>query len=255
MDWWTIGTWTTLIAALFWGILYSTRHGGRLAWLGPYLLLAAATAWLAVRWAAIPERFATHWGFSFEPDGWMAKSVVSIFWPFLAGLGMCALMAVIAYVSPRLVASSGRAEAAEHERRMARASRQTLLATSYFLALLFGLVLLSPLLQATVDVRTVGALIVAAGFLAAAVLIVYILVALLPEVRASARALTAADPDGAEHWKWGLVYYNPGDPAVFVTKRLGIGYTLNMARPASWAVLVALLGGPLLVTALLIANV
>jgi uncharacterized membrane protein len=31
-----------------------------------------------------------------------------------------------------------------------------------------------------------------------------------------------------------MFYYNPSDPAVFVEKRVGIGYTVNFARPVSW---------------------
>ena len=38
-------------------------------------------------------------------------------------------------------------------------------------------------------------------------------------------------------WKLGLFYYNPGDSALFVEKRIGIGYTLNFARPVAWALM------------------
>jgi len=39
-------------------------------------------------------------------------------------------------------------------------------------------------------------------------------------------------------WKWsGMVYYAPEDPAIFIPKRVGIGQTLNFARPAAWIVL------------------
>jgi len=36
------------------------------------------------------------------------------------------------------------------------------------------------------------------------------------------------------HWKAGFLYVNSSDPALFVEKRFGIGYTLNFGRPASW---------------------
>jgi uncharacterized membrane protein len=39
------------------------------------------------------------------------------------------------------------------------------------------------------------------------------------------------------HWKLGLIYVNRDDPAVFVEKRFGIGYTLNFGNPQAWAVL------------------
>ncbi|MFL2106101.1 DUF1648 domain-containing protein [Desemzia sp. FAM 23991] len=40
--------------------------------------------------------------------------------------------------------------------------------------------------------------------------------------------------DEEKYWKWGVFYYNPEDPAVFVEKRFGIGSTINMARWQSW---------------------
>ena len=39
-------------------------------------------------------------------------------------------------------------------------------------------------------------------------------------------------------WKAGIFYVNPADPALFVAKRLGIGYTLNFGNPWSWVVLI-----------------
>jgi len=45
-------------------------------------------------------------------------------------------------------------------------------------------------------------------------------------------------PDSA--WS-GVFYSNPDDPALFVPKRFGIGYTLNFAHPWAWAVLVLII--------------
>lgn len=35
-------------------------------------------------------------------------------------------------------------------------------------------------------------------------------------------------------WVLGMLYYNRSDPSIFVEKRMGIGYTINFARPAAW---------------------
>lgn len=34
-----------------------------------------------------------------------------------------------------------------------------------------------------------------------------------------------------KYWKLGLIYYNPNDPTIFIEKRMGIGWTINMANP------------------------
>ncbi|RFF31728.1 DUF5808 domain-containing protein [Wenzhouxiangella sediminis] len=46
-------------------------------------------------------------------------------------------------------------------------------------------------------------------------------------------------PDSA--WKLGLIYFNPADPAMWVEKRFGVGFTLNFARPSAWFLLTAIL--------------
>ena len=38
-------------------------------------------------------------------------------------------------------------------------------------------------------------------------------------------------------WYWGVFYYAPNDSSLFVTKRIGVGLTLNYAHPASWFLL------------------
>lgn len=40
-----------------------------------------------------------------------------------------------------------------------------------------------------------------------------------------------------QYWKWGLFYYNPDDPSIWIEKRMGIGYTVNFARPGAWLVM------------------
>ncbi|MDO3680933.1 DUF1648 domain-containing protein [Paenibacillus ehimensis] len=49
--------------------------------------------------------------------------------------------------------------------------------------------------------------------------------------------LGAADDD--KYWKLGAFYYNPDDPSLFIEKRVGIGWTINAARPLAWVVMLA----------------
>ncbi len=52
-------------------------------------------------------------------------------------------------------------------------------------------------------------------------------------------------------WRWGgIVYFAPDDPALFVPKRVGIGVTLNMARPLAWVVLGGAILIPLVISAI-----
>lgn len=45
------------------------------------------------------------------------------------------------------------------------------------------------------------------------------------------------DDDG--HWKLGVFYWNPDDPSLFLPERFGVGWTVNLARPVVWFIIVA----------------
>ena len=47
--------------------------------------------------------------------------------------------------------------------------------------------------------------------------------------------------DNDEHWPFGVFYANADDASVIVPKRFGIGWTINVAHPAAWALMGCLL--------------
>ena len=49
-----------------------------------------------------------------------------------------------------------------------------------------------------------------------------------------------------ECWKFGIVYVNRDDPALWVEKRTGLGYTLNFGHPVAAVLTLLLLVGIIL---------
>jgi hypothetical protein len=47
--------------------------------------------------------------------------------------------------------------------------------------------------------------------------------------------------NGDQFWRWGLFYYNPSDPTLFIQHRAGPGYTVNFANFMSWPLTIAIL--------------
>ncbi|MCT2346777.1 DUF1648 domain-containing protein [Bacillales bacterium AN1005] len=43
-----------------------------------------------------------------------------------------------------------------------------------------------------------------------------------------------SDFDSDYHWKAGIFYFNKNDPSLFVEKRFGVGWTINMGRPLAY---------------------
>jgi len=61
-----------------------------------------------------------------------------------------------------------------------------------------------------------------------------------------------------EAWRGGVFYYDPRDPALFVPKRFGIGYTLNFANRWSWliiGILVVVIFTPFVFTAITVTTI
>jgi len=51
----------------------------------------------------------------------------------------------------------------------------------------------------------------------------------------------AEDYDDDKYWKSGIFYYNPDDPAIFVEKRIGVGWTMNFANPVAIIISIGLI--------------
>jgi uncharacterized membrane protein len=58
--------------------------------------------------------------------------------------------------------------------------------------------------------------------------------------------IAVGDRTPDERWKFGMFYFNPGDSALFVEKRLGVGYTLNFGNVWSWVLLGVFIAAPLI---------
>ena len=56
--------------------------------------------------------------------------------------------------------------------------------------------------------------------------------------------------DDDEHWKLGILYLNRDDASLFLPKRFGIGWTMNFAHPAAWAIILGLIAASALFVAL-----
>jgi len=219
--------------------------GGWLGQAGPFVLLAAAGAWMAARRDGLPGEIPVHYGPDLAADAWATPSWAILLGPALLGAATCAGVQLMAWGMLRW----GRAPAGPRQAERLELMLETLLAVNYLVALVVvavGAAMLRP---------AEGPLLVVLLMVVPEALALALLVWLLVRFRRLRPASTAAGAlgDGTDdrYWKAGLVYYNPDDPTIFIEKRFGIGYTMNMARPATWWLLGAVIGLPLLVALLL----
>lgn len=60
------------------------------------------------------------------------------------------------------------------------------------------------------------------------------------------------DRDDDQHWKLGQFYFNKDDPALFLEKRFGVGWTINWARPTAWLSFIGIISLAILIPILLV---
>jgi uncharacterized membrane protein len=185
----------------------------------PPLAGLGAVAWhLRSRWDEIPARFPVHWGIDGQPDRWATKSAQGVYAPLLFGTGMMILLLAMG------VATFYGARRAPHR----VAFLKIFLAITWLMGFIFGSIALMPVVKISPLV-----LLLPAPF--------FVIAALWWTMRAVES--DPGDPTPDECWHFGDFYYNPADPALFVQKRMGWGYTFNFANRLSWLILGGFLAG------------
>ena len=216
-------------------------------------------AWLLGR---LPEEVPVHWNLAGEIDRWASPST---HWAMLGILifdtllmwGMIAMIARERWALPP--ADRQRYLGLQHRRRvqMVRLMEWMITGINTGFVILWLLIAASGLPDRG-DLATTGIMVALLVMVAAAIVPIVVYWPRMREVARGIRAITGTEVLGTREdgWRWGgWVYYAPEDPAVVVPKKIGIGQTFNMARPAAWLFLAVMIGLPIILTGLLIAFV
>lgn len=219
------------------------ERGSKLPWavtiLAALLPLGAAAITLLLQWRSIPAVFPIHWDVNGQPNGWGERTLMGVFAPLIIGATLILLFAVIGEVIPRVSAGF------QGNREVMHLTRNMLGACGWMMSLLFGAISLMPLMQ---DAGKAATGVTTGAFLLIGMIVLY----MITSARKIMPALAAAqDSTSDRYWIGGIVYFNPGDPALMVPKRLGVGYTLNLGRPLAWVFLSALVLLPALLPLML----
>ena len=210
--------------------------GGVLGQLGPFLILAAAAVYVALNWESVPARFPTHWNLAGKPDGWTAKSAAGVFRGLAVGVVACAMLSFTSYAVlhwTRLPRVSGH-EGQQH-RRVRRINLLAQLAAAYLVAILLAWTTVVAMFAENPRELRLPLAIRIAPF---ALFIVGTLVIRVMRRSAVAEGPPIGDTTPDSCWILGRLYVNRADPALFVERRMGLGYTLNLGNPWSWMVII-----------------
>jgi len=193
---------------------------------------------------SLPDLVPTHFAGSGAPDAWMARTWGSVFLIPLIGLVVGGVLSLMAWLTARAGFGPGRTRAG-----VSPAVREHLQGSAA--RFLSAMAILTAVLLATIAIGSLRTALGLAHGLGPGPLVLTFgmaLVGLIGAVWLSRRRFHEA---GGEHYKLGLLYVNREDPAIFVPKRLGPGWTLNFGNPFSYLVLAGLLALPVIVAVVL----
>ncbi len=190
--------------------------------------MAMTAGFLAARYSALPDLLVVHFMRTGVPNGWQYKTWPRVLMPTFVQL---ALMLTLGVVAALLLSRphGEHDEAAPDVRAAATAAEAVaLLGSIWILVQAYAAFAIVRMWERQVSRLDGFGLAEIAGF----VLTVFV------AVRAQRRlGRPEPRPFVPEHWRFGQLYNNPADPALFVPTRNGARWTLNFGRPVAAAIM------------------
>jgi uncharacterized membrane protein len=209
------------------------RYADYIPWwweLLPLALIGATAAYLAYTYPDAPDPFPTHFDINGNPNAFSPKTIGSYFLIVFLQIFMWALITVLTYLIVRAKSLPGRDETG-----FKRIVLRFLFAIKALAIGFMGVVGATALPEWFLGV-TIGYIV-----------LVFVLI-IVVTVRASARSArlqpanaSTTDRMDDSHWILGSIYFNRNDPSIFVERRFGIGWTINVGSVGGVLTMVALL--------------
>jgi uncharacterized membrane protein len=211
-------------------------------------IIAWSAGFLLVRYAALPPLLPVHFQPNGYPNGWQFKTYWRVLLPVFIEIALALTLGAIGTLLLSRAHGVHDEEAADVRAASTAAEAVALLSLIWVAFQGYAAVALALMWQ-----RQRGGLGPEYDYLEAAAIVMTVVVA----IRANRHlGRPAARPFVPEHWRFGQLYKNAEDPALFVPTRHGARWTLNFGRPATAVLLgvILVLGivGPVVILGLLL---
>jgi len=199
------------------------------------LIVTASTAFLIGRYATLPDILPVHFNRYGFPDGWQYKTPARVLLPVFVQI---ALVMTFGAVSLLLLSRPhGELDRDAPDVRAARAAAEAIALIAFIWV---GFQAYAAFALATMWQRERAGL----GMLYTIFEITGIVATVLVFIRAHLKlGRPTPRPFNADHWRFGQLYRNAEDPALFVPTRDGSRWTLNFGRPVAAALMGVFLAG------------
>ena len=196
-----------------------------LFYLIPYIITILVAIYMATKYSTIPDIIPTHWGLSGAPDAFSKKSVFSVFSTFIMSIGF----GVIIYISSIQSLKSRAKLNTENisQNKSIHLYYLNKLAITFLVLNIGCQVLFIAILFATINASNINTYIMWSTTIAMIVAAIYQTYLYYKLPSKSKTAVYSVDDDDS-NWIFGTFYNNPNDPSLFVQKRFGVGWTINI---------------------------
>jgi uncharacterized membrane protein len=213
----------------------------------PFLIVLVTVLITFQNYQSMPEQIPTKYNFDGEVTNWVDKSYRSVLVMPILQVYLTLLFILINTIiakAKQQVSAENPEESMYKNVVFRRRWSAYIIITGTAVVLLFAFIQLSTIYPIDTGLMTTVPLLFTIGLVLGSVFLS------ITTGQGGSRLKTAAtgangaviDRDDDRYWKLGVFYVNPNDPSLFLEKRFGVGWTINLARPMAWTILLVIIG-------------
>lgn len=191
----------------------------------PFVITVLVGIYAITQYDSMPDIIPTHWGFTGEPDAFSEKSFMSVFGVIImsVGIGLIITISSIYSLKSRVKLNPDNL----NESKKANLNYLSKFALTFFIINLGCQILFITILIATVNASNVNTAVLWPTAIAIILASLYQTYLYYKSPSKSKTAVYSVDDDD-NNWIFGTLYNNSNDPSLFVQKRFGVGWTVNV---------------------------
>ncbi|TDL33016.1 DUF1648 domain-containing protein [Jeotgalibacillus sp. S-D1] len=211
----------------------------------PFFIAVGTLLWTIQLYEQIPQRIPMKYNFEGDVTNWADKSYRTVMIMPVMQIYLTLLFLFVNVIISRAKQQIS-AEQPERSKKQNLIFRRRwsafIIITGTALTAMFSLIQVANVYPVNQQVLVAVPLIFSIGVLIASILISITTGQGGSRVRTHGGGESAViDRDDDHYWKLGQLYFNKNDPAIFLEKRFGVGWTVNLARPVAWVVFIVII--------------
>jgi uncharacterized membrane protein len=217
-------------------------------WFVLSFLIVLVTVFITFQnYQSMPDQIPTKYNFDGEVTNWVDKSYRSV---LVMPIMQVYLTLLFIFINTMIAKAKQQVSAENPEESMyknvvfRRRWSAYIIITGTAVVLLFAFIQLSTIYPIDTQLMAIIPLILTIGLVSGSIILSITTGQGGSRVKTTTTGVNGAvlDRDDDRYWKLGMFYFNPNDPSLFLEKRFGVGWTINLAQPIGWVIFIVIIG-------------